>query len=307
MFNLEYELGKWHGGMTAAGLKSPEVIRELEEHLRDDIDHQMRSGVSASDAFRVAVERLGGPRALRNEFDLVRPAGVRATLRQHGWKVVLCSVVGVIAAVVVHTLRPPIYVSEAKLLVRAIVADAPAGVPLDQRLANMVQGQPPDHIMREEVAILSSLDLASEVVGRIGREQILRKAGGGHDAGTALKVLRGGLRVQVWPGSSVIHLSFRHPDSTIVQPVLREVIEHYLKLHVATHRGRAGGGDERSSVVGRISNISPIQAPSPPLLDSANAYRPLAMIVAIGVSAGFVWVLISVWLSPPDRRQRGIG
>ena len=306
MFNLEYELGKWHGGMTAAGLKSPEVVGELEEHLRDDIDQQMRSGVGASEAFRIAVERLGGARALRTEFDLVRPVGVRATLRRHGWKIALCTAVGVLAAFVVLTLRPPIYVSEAKLLIRAIVADPPAGVPLDQRFANMAQGQSPDHIMREEKAILSSLDLASEVVRRIGREQILRKAGGGQDADTALKVLRSGLRVHVWPGSSVIHLGFRHPDSTIVQPVIREVIEHYLKLHVATHRARDRAGDERA-FIGRVSNISTIQAPSRPFLDSANTYRPIAMTVAVGVSVGFAWVLAAVWFSRPDRRQRSIG
>jgi hypothetical protein len=305
MFNLEYELGKWHQAMTAAGLKSPDV-GELEEHLRDDIAHQMRSGVSAADAFRVAVERLGGPSALRTEFELVRPAGVRATLRQHRWKIVLCSVVGILAAVVVHALRPAMYISEAKLLIRAIIADAPPGVPVEERAANVLKGQPPDHVMREEVEILSSLDLASEIVGRIGPEQILRKAGGGRDRNEALVVVRNGLLVQVLPGSSVIRISFRHPDSTIVQPVLREVIEHYLKLHIEIHRARALVGGSPSIVVGRISNISPLQNPSQPFFDSAGAYRSPAMLVVAGVGAGFAWVMFAVWLSHFDRRPRGI-
>lgn len=321
MFNLDDELTKWRQGMTAAGLKSPEVIAELEEHLRDDIEKQIRSGISASDAFRLAVERLGGPSALRTEFDLVRPAGVRSTLRRHRWKIVLCSAVGVLAALIVHALRPAMYISEARLLIRTIIADAPAGVPLEQRSANIVQGQPPNHIMREEVELLSSLELASRVVSRIGPEQILRKTGGGNDADTALNILRSGLLVQVASGSAVIHLTFRHPDSAIVQPVLREIIEHYLKMHVAIHRGRARerdaaaltpgplvpAGGEQSFVVGRISNISSIQAPSRPFFDSVSAYRPLVMIVAAGMGAGFAWVLFAVWLSHLDQRQRSIG
>jgi uncharacterized protein involved in exopolysaccharide biosynthesis len=307
MFNLNDELMQWRRSMSAAGLESPEVIGELESHLRDDIEQQIRSGCSASDAFRISVERLGGPRALRNEFDLVRPAGVRAMLRRHWWKIALCSVVGVIAAGVVHALRPAMYISEARILIRAIIADAPSGLRLEQRV-----GIPEEHVlnplMRDEVEILSSRDLASEVVARIGPERILRKAGGGGDSATALILLRSGLRVQqVAPGSAVIHLTFRHPDSAIVQPVLREVIEHYLKMHVATHRARASGDPFFAIEVGRISNISQLQAPSQPFFDSAGAYRPLAMMVMAGAGAGLVWVLVAVWLSHLDRRQRSIG
>ncbi|MGH7946213.1 MAG: permease prefix domain 1-containing protein, partial [Opitutaceae bacterium] len=60
-------------------LKTPDIIRELEEHLRDDFDQQIWSGVSESKAFQAALQRIGQPSVLRNEFALAGQTGMGET------------------------------------------------------------------------------------------------------------------------------------------------------------------------------------------------------------------------------------
>src|ERR1700679_1875933 len=68
MFNLEKSIAEWRRQMLAAGVKTPVPLEELENHLRDDLERQMRSGVEAEAAFQIAVARLGHAGALKKEF-----------------------------------------------------------------------------------------------------------------------------------------------------------------------------------------------------------------------------------------------
>jgi hypothetical protein len=68
MFDLEQSITEWRRQMLAAGIKSPVPLEELESHLRDDLEQQMRSGVSAPAAFDAAVARLGRADVLKPEF-----------------------------------------------------------------------------------------------------------------------------------------------------------------------------------------------------------------------------------------------
>ena len=166
-------------------------------------------------------------------------------LFRHKWKILICSLAGLVVAVTLYRLDPPMYQSEAKLLVRYIISEnkmigpnsssaATSSIPTDERGAS---------IMATEREILSSIDLAMDVARAIGPEKLLEKDGGGEDLGLAVASLRRGLRVIVPPGSAVIQISFRHPAREIVQPVLREILEQYLLLHKATHRGSGMLGD----------------------------------------------------------------
>ncbi len=157
-------------------------------------------------------------------------------LFRHKWKIILCSVAGIAIASVLFRMDPPLYQSEAKLLVRYIISESRMTGPSSGATAKILTDERGASIMATEREILSSVDLASEVAQAIGPEKLLNKAGGGNDSGRAVAILRERLRVTVPPGSSVIHINFRHEDAQIVQPVLREVLDRYLKLHVATHR-----------------------------------------------------------------------
>ena len=94
--------------------------------------------------------------------------------------------------------------------------------------------------MESEEEILSSFDLAKEVATAIGPERILAKAGGGNNLNEAAQMISTGLQIQIPPKSSVIRVAFRHPDVEIVQPVLGEVIDRYLKMHAEIHRPEGG-------------------------------------------------------------------
>ena len=71
MFDLDHAIASWRRQMQAAGIKSPEVLDELESHLRDDMEQQVCSGSSAPQAFENAVQRIGRAAVLECEFDKV--------------------------------------------------------------------------------------------------------------------------------------------------------------------------------------------------------------------------------------------
>jgi hypothetical protein len=78
MFDLDQAISEWRRRMAAGGIKTPDVLNELESHLRDDVDQQMRSGLSQQQAFEDAVQRLGQANVLKAEF---KKANKAAALR----------------------------------------------------------------------------------------------------------------------------------------------------------------------------------------------------------------------------------
>jgi hypothetical protein len=71
MFNLEQSIAEWRQQMLAAGIKTPVPLEELENHLREDIAQQMQSGLSAQQAFGIAVKKIGRAPELKREFKKV--------------------------------------------------------------------------------------------------------------------------------------------------------------------------------------------------------------------------------------------
>ncbi|MDP3068878.1 MAG: Wzz/FepE/Etk N-terminal domain-containing protein [Opitutaceae bacterium] len=155
-------------------------------------------------------------------------------LFRHKWKIILCSLAGIGAAVALYRTENPPFQSEAKLLVRYIVqGTTPTRGPTETTKSTDERG---GSIMNTEMQILQSTDLARDVAEAYGAEKILAKLGGGKDVALAASHVRNGLSVFVPPSSTVLQLSFRHPDSDIVQPVLQTVVERYLKRHLEAHR-----------------------------------------------------------------------
>lgn len=68
MFNLDQAIADWRRQMAAVGLNSAAVLDELESHLRDEIEVQIRSGLEEERAFELACRRLGPPGKLSTEF-----------------------------------------------------------------------------------------------------------------------------------------------------------------------------------------------------------------------------------------------
>src|SRR4051812_20336452 len=67
MFDPEQAISKWRGKLTARGLRDVGAD-ELESHLRDEFEVQVRSGIAMEHAFGTAVERVGHADVLKTEF-----------------------------------------------------------------------------------------------------------------------------------------------------------------------------------------------------------------------------------------------
>jgi hypothetical protein len=68
MFNLEQKISDWRKQMLAAGIKTPVPLEELENHLREEIERQMKSGLNEQKAFEISVRQVGQPKMLKREF-----------------------------------------------------------------------------------------------------------------------------------------------------------------------------------------------------------------------------------------------
>ncbi|HUR46517.1 MAG TPA: Clp protease N-terminal domain-containing protein [Candidatus Saccharimonadales bacterium] len=81
MFNLEQSVAKWRRQMWSAGVMNPDIVEELESHLREDWAERVQSGESEEQAFEAAVQGLGQAVSLKHEFAKVRGTR-RAWLRK---------------------------------------------------------------------------------------------------------------------------------------------------------------------------------------------------------------------------------
>jgi uncharacterized protein involved in exopolysaccharide biosynthesis/Mrp family chromosome partitioning ATPase len=155
---------------------------------------------------------------------------------RHKWKILLIFLAGVLGSVACYVVKPPLYQSETEILIRYIVEGKTATSakddsqikPLDSGGAN---------IINSEIVVLTSLDLAALVADAVGPEKILAKLGGGNDRLRAAGVIHQGLLVEVPRNSNVLLITFRHPDAAVVQPVLSQLADTYLKRHVEIHQG----------------------------------------------------------------------
>jgi succinoglycan biosynthesis transport protein ExoP len=165
-------------------------------------------------------------------------------LFRHKWKILICSATGLVAAIALYKLHPPPFQSEAKLFIRYVITDHKTlGGPVGSDDTTKSPDRGGETIMATELQILTSLDLAKQVAETIGPEKILAKKGENNDLDHAAGVILSGLTAEVPPESSVIQITFKHPDSSIVQPVLSQIIDAYLKKHVEIHSAVGIVGD----------------------------------------------------------------
>ena len=154
---------------------------------------------------------------------------------RHKWKILILSLAGILAAVALFFLKPPPYMSQAELLIQYVPqAGAMPLLGSDQKV--IMPDSRGDDIINSEIQIMTSLDLAEQAVSNLGATSILAKAGGGSNANTAASLIKYNLQAgPAGKGSSVIVITFTHPDPQIVQPVLQEVINDYFQKHREIH------------------------------------------------------------------------
>jgi len=68
MFDFEHAIAQWRQQMAESGLRQPELLDELESHLREEFEAQACAGVRTEDAFTLAAQRVGRADVLETEF-----------------------------------------------------------------------------------------------------------------------------------------------------------------------------------------------------------------------------------------------
>jgi succinoglycan biosynthesis transport protein ExoP len=155
-------------------------------------------------------------------------------LFRHKWKILALSCLGFLIAAAIFFLDKPKYSSTAKLLVRYVTDRRIPTLPEnDKQIIPLGIGE---SVIRSEMEILSSWDVALQVVDSIGAERILAQMGGGSDRNAAAGIVISGLSVDAPRESNILGVSCAHSDPEMAQLILSKLVEFYLKRHAEMHR-----------------------------------------------------------------------
>src|SRR5437773_6360688 len=171
--------------------------------------------------------------------------------------IILCAAVGIIAAATFYFLFPPVYESQAKLLVRYVL-ERSAVDPIDGTKPTFQTSNDSDRVIGAEIEILTSWDLAMQVAQAIGPKRLLppatdlltkvahaiglKRPGVVATEGEAASAISSGLKAISTKGSNIIVVSYKNHDPQMATLVLQEVLSRYFVKHLEVHRS-AGAFD----------------------------------------------------------------
>jgi polysaccharide biosynthesis transport protein len=177
-------------------------------------------------------------------------------LFRHKWKIIFFGLAGILAAGGVYLLVPPVYESQAKLLVRYVM-DRSAVDGLDVQIKAPT---PENHaVINSELQILTSSDLMRQVAELVGINRLLRADESSSDLIRRIAVYLGikrlapgletktaidkavefiyrNLEVSVVIDTNIISVSFRSNDPTLPTPLVQELVKRYFDKHLEVHR-----------------------------------------------------------------------
>jgi Mrp family chromosome partitioning ATPase/uncharacterized protein involved in exopolysaccharide biosynthesis len=153
---------------------------------------------------------------------------------RHKWKILLISMLGAaVAGYLYLTDWQKTYMSQAKLFVKYVVEARKPTLTSANEGMKSVEESP----IATEIEILTSMDVATLAASRLDPSTKAKLGGDPLDA------IQRGLKVDAPRRSSVIDVSFEHPNPQVVTPVLKEVIDAYYTKHESVHQ--AGGVFDR--------------------------------------------------------------
>jgi polysaccharide biosynthesis transport protein len=154
-------------------------------------------------------------------------------LFRHKWKILLCTAIGMLGAAAAYFFLPPVYQSDAKLFVRYVV-DKSAIDGLDSQIKT--PNPQTDTVVNSEVEILSSSDLAQQVVQAMGIDRFSPSGESKVTTAKAIEAFFSGLDISVVKGTNIISVSYRSGDQDLPMPVIQELIKLYFEKHLDIHR-----------------------------------------------------------------------
>jgi uncharacterized protein involved in exopolysaccharide biosynthesis/Mrp family chromosome partitioning ATPase len=165
----------------------------------------------------------------------ISPGDIYFVVFRHKWRIIILTLIGLAAATYFYFTQQPQYQSVAKIFIR-YVTDSRTLNPSENnsKVTSVIDLN--ENVINSEMEILTSYDLAAKVATNFGPDKILAKLGGGSDPISAASAVKRSLKVEATKDSSVIYVTFRHPDPSLVQPVLAEIISDYQDKHALVHR-----------------------------------------------------------------------
>ena len=161
------------------------------------------------------------------------PTEVVIAIFKHKWKVIFCTLAGITGAILFWYLNPPLYQSDAKLLVRYMV-ERSAVDPVQGSNAD-ASDKPSDNVLNSEAEIMSSWDLYEQVADQVGVNRLCPNMKDATNIDAA-RVIQQGLSVSVLPKTNVILASYRNGDPQLAPLVLQSLLDAYLRRHLEIHR-----------------------------------------------------------------------
>jgi uncharacterized protein involved in exopolysaccharide biosynthesis/Mrp family chromosome partitioning ATPase len=158
------------------------------------------------------------------------------------WTILICAAVGIIAAAAFYFVYPPVYESQAKLLVRYVLERSAVDSIESTNAAPAAAASSTDRVIGAEIAILTSWDLAVQVAQAIGPKRLLPRAGEAATETAAAGAVSSGLSAISSKGSNIIFVSYKNRDPQIATLVLQELLSRYFVKHLEVHRS-AGAFD----------------------------------------------------------------
>jgi len=161
-------------------------------------------------------------------------------LFRHKKMILVFALLGLMSAVAVYFFYPPLYESDAKLLVRYVL-DRRAVDSIDNPTNSTTLGVTTDSVISSEVEILTSWDLAVQVAEAIGPERLLHSKVAPSKEAAAASVSKE-LKVTARSGTSIIYVAYQNRDPQLATLVLNELLNRYFIKHLEVHRS-AGAFD----------------------------------------------------------------
>ncbi|HXC35595.1 MAG TPA: Wzz/FepE/Etk N-terminal domain-containing protein [Candidatus Acidoferrales bacterium] len=197
------------------------------------------------------------------------------TIFRHKWKIVITSLIGLLAAAVIYHFKAPLYESQAELLIKYVTGATPIPLEADNQKV-IVPDSDGEDVINAEIKILTSMDVAEEAASNFGPERVLAKVDGASSIYRAAGVIRGNLDAE--PAdirSSVIVITLKHADPQIVQPLLQAVIDAYQQKHYEIH---SAGGQFEDALTMEQSELSVrLNATEQQLADLRNKFNIISL------------------------------
>ena len=164
----------------------------------------------------------------------ITPSDIFYTLFKHKWKIIICSLLGIVAAGGIYKLYPKSYSSQARLFIRYVEqGKTPMQTDNNNDRVTTLETRG-DSIISSELQIISSMDLAMQIAEKIGPDLILGDSSRKNDQAAAAKSISDSIDVSIPNRSTVISVDYFHSNPSLVQPVLQALIDAYLAKHLET-------------------------------------------------------------------------